>query len=529
MYRHNKFGSLSRRSFLRASGSALVVTSLLSSQTSAALAETPQTAVPFSFESLIHNARQLASQTYTPPAQVGAPFTDLDYDDYRNIRFRERHALWAGPAAQAVLHAYHPGWLFDGTVALFDVSDGMAQPLQFTSDDFIYGDAALAKIPTGTALPGVAGFRINTPLNSEYQFDETLSFLGASYFRALGAGNRYGLSARGLAVNTATSEPEEFPRFSAFWLERPQAGQTQLIFYALLESESVAGAYKFTLTPGHTTVMDVVVELFFRSDVEQLGIAPLTSMYLFGVNDEGGFDDYRTRVHDSEALVVNTDQETLYRVLNNPPQLANSYFTAHSPRSFGLVQRHRSFDDYLDAEARYELRPSLIIEPQGDWGDGMIRLIEIPSDLEGNDNIVAFWTYGRGFKGGDHKSFSYRMHWGSSPAGASSDLARVARTLAGAGGIAGVKPQTDRRKFVIDFEGAVFATLSARDVVAANINIINGTVTGQVLQRVEGHADMWRLVLEVTADGKTAVELRADLVTDERKLTETWTYQWLKE
>ena len=412
MYRHNKFGSLSRRSFLQASGSALAVTALLSSQTNAESVQTSPTAVPFSFESLVQNARQLASQTYTPPAQVGAPFTDLDYDDYRNIRFRERHALWAGPAARAVMHTYHPGWLFDSTVALFDVADGMAQPLRFSSDDFIYGDAALAKIPDGTELPGVAGFRINTPLNSEFQFDETLSFLGASYFRALGAGNRYGLSARGLAVNTAISEPEEFPRFSAFWLERPQPGQTQVTFYALLQSESVAGAYKFALTPGQTTVMDVSVELFFRSDVEQLGVAPLTSMYLFGANDQGGFDDYRPRVHDSEALIVNTDQETLYRVLNNPPQLANSYFAAQSPRSFGLVQRHRSFDDYLDAEARYELRPSLMVEPQGDWGDGTIRLIEIPSDLEGNDNIVAFWTYDRGFKAGDHTSFSYRMHWG---------------------------------------------------------------------------------------------------------------------
>ena len=529
MYRHNKFGSLSRRSFLQASGSALADTALLSSQTNAESVQTSPTAVPFSFESLVQNARQLASQTYTPPAQVGAPFTDLDYDDYRNIRFRERHALWAGPAARAVMHTYHPGWLFDSTVALFDVADGMAQPLRFSSDDFIYGDAALAKIPDGTELPGVAGFRINTPLNSEFQFDETLSFLGASYFRALGAGNRYGLSARGLAVNTAISEPEEFPRFSAFWLERPQPGQTQVTFYALLQSESVAGAYKFALTPGQTTVMDVSVELFFRSDVEQLGVAPLTSMYLFGANDQGGFDDYRPRVHDSEALIVNTDQETLYRVLNNPPQLANSYFAAQSPRSFGLVQRHRSFDDYLDAEARYELRPSLMVEPQGDWGDGTIRLIEIPSDLEGNDNIVAFWTYDRGFKAGDHTSFSYRMHWGSAPAGASSDLARVARTLAGAGGVAGVKPQTDRRKFVIDFEGAVFATLPARDTVSANINITNGTLAGHVLQRVDGHADMWRLVLEVTADGKPAVELRADLVNDERKLTETWTYQWLKE
>jgi glucans biosynthesis protein len=495
---------------------------------SPAFAQATAQPVPFSFEMLVERARQTAAAAYVPPQTLGAPFTDLDYDDYRNVQFNEDSALWAGPGATGVLHAYHPGWLFDSTVSLFEVVGGVATPLTFTSDDFVYYGDAAGKIGAATPLPGVAGFRINMPLNAADRFDEVVSFLGASYFRALGKDNRYGISARGLAVNTATSEAEEFPRFSAFWLERPAIGSASVTFYALLESESVAGAYRFVLTPGETTTMDVTTELFFRQDVAQLGIAPLTSMFLFGLNDRGGFDDYRTRVHDSEALIINSANDTLFRVLNNPEQLANSYFSAQSPKSFGLVQRHRAFDDYLDAGAHYELRPSLMVEPQGDWGSGMIRLIEIPSDLEANDNIVAFWIPQDSYTAGSSANVSYRLNWGMNPLSARSELAQVFRTLAGHGGVSGVKPRTDERKFVIDFEGGPLAKPSGEQVVEAQISVLGGEVLQQTLQRVEGHDAMWRLVMEVAADDDATVELRANLAAGERPLTETWVYQWRK-
>jgi glucans biosynthesis protein len=455
---------LSRRSFLLRGTSTFATMAAAAHMASPAFAQATAQPVPFSFEMLVERARQTAAAAYVPPQTLGAPFTDLDYDDYRNVQFNEDSALWAGPGATGVLHAYHPGWLFDSTVSLFEVVGGVATPLTFTSDDFVYYGDAAGKIGAATPLPGVAGFRINMPLNAADRFDEVVSFLGASYFRALGKDNRYGISARGLAVNTATSEAEEFPRFSAFWLERPAIGSASVTFYALLESESVAGAYRFVLTPGETTTMDVTTELFFRQDVAQLGIAPLTSMFLFGLNDRGGFDDYRTRVHDSEALIINSANDTLFRVLNNPEQLANSYFSAQSPKSFGLVQRHRAFDDYLDAGAHYELRPSLMVEPQGDWGSGMIRLIEIPSDLEANDNIVAFWIPQDSYTAGSSANVSYRLNWGMNPLSARSELAQVFRTLAGHGGVSGVKPRTDERKFVIDFEGGPLAKPSGEQV-----------------------------------------------------------------
>jgi glucans biosynthesis protein len=519
---------LSRRSFLLRGTSTFATMAAAAHIGSPAFAQATAQPVPFSFEMLVERARQTAAAAYVPPQTLGAPFTDLDYDDYRNVQFNEDSALWAGPGATGVLHAYHPGWLFDSTVSLFEVVGGVATPLTFTSDDFVYYGDAAGKIGAATPLPGVAGFRINMPLNAADRFDEVVSFLGASYFRALGKDNRYGISARGLAVNTATSEAEEFPRFSAFWLERPAIGSASVTFYALLESESVAGAYRFVLTPGETTTMDVTTELFFRQDVAQLGIAPLTSMFLFGLNDRGGFDDYRTRVHDSEALIINSANDTLFRVLNNPEQLANSYFSAQSPKSFGLVQRHRAFDDYLDAGAHYELRPSLMVEPQGDWGSGMIRLIEIPSDLEANDNIVAFWIPQDSYTAGSSANVSYRLNWGMNPLSARSELAQVFRTLAGHGGVSGVKPRTDERKFVIDFEGGPLAEPFGEQVVEAQISVLGGEVLQQTLQRVEGHDAMWRLVMEVAADDDATVELRANLAAGERPLTETWVYQWRK-
>lgn len=521
----------SRRTFLRGGLSAAALAAVLPSARLAAQQATASAgdAVPFDYDTLIARAKTMAGSDYEPIAPLGAPFADLDYDAYRNIQFKEDRALWAGPAATAVLHAYHPGWLFDTTVQLFEVAEGRARPLVFTTDDFNYYGKAAELMPAGTDLPGVAGFRLNAPLNAPDRYDEVVSFLGASYFRALGAGNRYGLSARGLAVNTATSEEEEFPMFTAFWLERPAPGDNAIRFYALLDSQSVVGAYRFVLTPGETTTMDVTTDLFFRNDVAQLGIAPLTSMFLFGPNDRGHFDDYRERVHDSEALVINTEANTLYRVLNNPPRLANSYFSTPAPQSFGLVQRHRGFDDYLDAGAHYEMRPSLMVQPLDDWGTGNVRLIEIPSELEANDNIVAFWIPAGDFKGGDEKRLSYRLLWGAEPAGASSQLAQVSRTLAGNGGVGGLKPRTDRRKFVIDFEGAPLGEPIEDSPVSAQVDVVGGTLTQEVLQKVDGHDHMWRLVIEVVADNNATVELRAHLGAGDRPLTETWVYQWLKE
>ncbi len=483
---------------------------------------------PFTFEWLADRMRRASQEAYQPPQSVDGVFGNLDYDSYRLIQFDPAHARWSEEGSGFVLHAHPMGWLFDTPVALNEIVDGKAHRLTFNTNDFIYYGNLDERIPDDTPLPGVAGFRLNAPLNRNDRLDEVVSFLGASYFRALGRNNLYGLSARGLAVNTATDWEEEFPAFREFWLERPAPGADQVVVYAALDSELVAGAYRFVIIPGEITRIDVTARLFFRRDVRQLGVAPLTSMFLFGPNDPGDFHDYRHSVHDSEALLVNSGGQSFYRPLNNPPRLANSYLTSDGPSSFGLVQRSRDFDDYLDAHARYERRPSLMVEPVGNWGRGTIRLIEIPSELEANDNVVAYWVPEGQVRGGDELEFNYRLHWGSRPPGSQPRYARVLRTLVGHGGVAGAPAGSERQKFVVDFVGASLAELSEDTEVTPRVTASNGEIAETTLERI-GDGGLWRLVIEAGAASGAVVEIRADLYEGDTRLTETWLYQWVKE
>ncbi|WP_245848483.1 glucan biosynthesis protein [Actibacterium ureilyticum] len=494
--------------------------------------DTPATELPqgqaFSYDWLTETMRAAAAQPPKAAEKVGGFLAEFDYDDYQRVRFRRDKVRWAEPENTPFhLNAFHLGWLFNEPVHLNEVVDGVATPMRFSTDDFDYADVK-AEIPGNFEMPGVAGFRLMTPLNRADHFDELAAFLGASYFRALGRDTVYGLSARGLAVNTGMSGGEEFPRFTDFWLDRPMPGAETVTVHAALRSRSVTGAYRFVLRPGATTVVDVTARLFLREDVQQLGVAPLTSMFLFGGADPGAFEDFRPAVHDSDHLILNTRAgETFVRPLVNPGRLGNSYLAAENPVSFGLVQRERDFDQYLDAQAHYERRPSLMVEPVGDWGEGTVRLLEIPSDLEGNDNIVAYWVPGGDARKGDSFELSYRLHWGLNPPGdRARDLAQILRTRVGKGGVAGVEGETDRVKFVIDFEGGLLSELSREADVTSKVTVIRGDLKQAILSPIEG-TSMWRLVIEaVPAGEKTSMELQAALSGYGRLLSETWLYQW---
>lgn len=523
---------LSRRQLLtRMAGSAAVLPFALTASGPALGQEAPQDApqsMPFSFEALTEQMRQRASEAPQEPSEMDGPLAALGYDDYQHIQFNPDRARWSDPKSFFRLNAFAPGWLFKDPVAVYEVADGNATPVGFSMDDFIFHAPVDQKVPQDLALPGVAGIRLNAPLNRADVFDEVVAFLGASYFRALGRGNRYGLSARGLAVNTALAPGEEFPRFTSFYLEKPAAGETKTVIYATLESTSVTGAYRFVVQPGEETIMDVTARLFLREDVQQLGIAPLTSMFLFGGVDAGEFDDFRPAVHDSEALVLVTGEDTFYRPLKNPERLSSSYLWAYNPKGFGLVQRNRNFDEYLDAQARYDLRPSLMIEPLGDWGEGSVRLVEIPSDLEVNDNIVAFWVPETTFAKGSSYELSYRMRWGMEAGYGQQELAKILRSRAGQGGVAGTEPAKGRRKFVIDFTGGLLTELTGETEVTPSVTATDGEIVETILSRVEG-TGIWRLVVEIAAKDAELVEIKANLSGYGRTLSETWLYQWVIE
>ncbi|MCD7059147.1 glucan biosynthesis protein [Pelagibacterium xiamenense] len=495
----------------------------------------PQEAAPpageaFSFDILTEAMRARAAESFTSAAIELPPFmADMDYDAYRHIHFRPDQARWSDETSPFRMHAFHLGWLYNEPVHLYEVADGQAVPFSFTTADFDYRGDLADSVADDTQLPGVAGFRLNYPLNRPDLFDEVIAFVGASYFRALGRGNFYGLSARGLAINTGLSESEEFPRFSAFYLERPTPGARNVVVNAALESQSATGALRFDIRPGAETVIDVTARFFFRRDVEQIGIAPMTSMFLYAENNRARFDDFRPQVHDSNGLkILRNDGDVLWRALNNPPRLASSYFAETNPRAFGLFQRDRNFDDYQDAGAHYERRPSLLIEPLGDWGEGKVRLVEIPSDMETNDNIVAFWVPEQGVAAGDEREYRYRMRWGNLDADPSADLAYVLETRTGHGGVSGVENEPDLRKFVVDFKGGKLGRLPAETETPPEpvVSITGGEIVHTALAKIDG-TDVWRLVIDVRFTGEQTIELVAHVAGFNQRLTETWLYQWM--
>ena len=370
---------------------------------------------PFSVAALRARARALAGESYTPPNEtLPRALVELGYDRYRDIRFRPQMALWREEGLPFQAQFFHLGSYFTVPTHIHVVDGGTAREVLYTGDLFDYGANEFAE-PFPETL-GFAGFRLHYPLNRPDHHDELAVFLGASYFRSLARGQQYGLSARGLAIDTALPKGEEFPIFREFWLERPGPGAGQVVIHALLDSPSAAGAYSFTITPGDTTVMDVSAMVYPRQRIERMGIAPLTSMYFFGENDRLGVDDFRPQVHDSDGLSMWTGGgEWIWRPLVNPQRLRVSAYSDVNPRGFGLLQRTRDFDEYQDLEAHYERRPSLWVEPIGGWGRGVVQLVEIPTLEEIHDNIVAFWVPEAPVEPGSEWPLAYRLHWCAEP------------------------------------------------------------------------------------------------------------------
>ncbi|MGV8854673.1 MAG: glucan biosynthesis protein [Devosia sp.] len=485
--------------------------------------------IAFDFDSFSARMQATAAAPFAAVAAAIPPALQaLDYDSYRLIQYRETASKWASDNLGYRLQAFHLGWLYIEPVKVFEIDSGIATRIDFSAADFQYHDSSVENALEAD-FPGVAGLRVNHPINHPENFDELATFLGASYFRSLGRDNIYGLSARGVVLNSWVNLPEEFPRFSEFYVQKPQDGGP-LTIYAALESQSATGAFRFVITPASQTVqetmMDVTARLYFRNDINELGVAPLTSMFLYAEANRSGFDDYRPQVHDSNGLLVERESgEVLWRALNNGTTLGNSYLQETNPKAFGLYQRGRDFESYQDAGAHYELRPSVRVEPAGQWGQGMVRLIEIPARLEADDNIVAFWIPAEPALAGQSREFAYRLIWGNLDPDGSADTAYVAETRAGAGGVSGVKNAANLRKFVVDFKGSALDRLPEGTPIDVLTTLDGGVVRHSVLSRIDANA-AWRLVLDVETEGDAPLELKAYLVGLGKKLTETWLYQW---
>ena len=481
------------------------------------------------FSVIESQAKELAEKPYAAPDGSVLPewTTALTYDQYRDIRFNPDRALWAGDESPFRAMLFHPGYLFREPVMLNEFTATHQQRLRLAEAYFNYGKL----VPEHDDLPpegGFSGFRLHAPLNRPGVFDELIAVQGASYWRALGKSQRYGISSRGLALNTGVDgTEEEFPAFREFWLGKPAKEDTAAVFYALLDGPSYSGAYAFKVEPGEDTVVSVRAVLFARAAVKRLGVAPMSSMFWFGENSRRRFDDFRPEVHDSDGLAIRSGSgERIWRPLaNDSGRLEFSSFKMDKCDGFGLLQRDRRFAAFEDGEAAYHLRPSLWIEPTSDWGAGQVVLMEIPTDNELSDNAVAMWEPATTPQPGQRVEFSYKQHWtmAEDPAGAGG---HVVATRTGVH-----KWQPEQRTVIVEFAGGGLDKLGDKTPEPAVQILGEGAakakVQGVAVQALgPGH---WRLAFQLAPaveGGKLAdvgpLELRAGLKLGGDYLTETW-------
>jgi glucan biosynthesis protein len=479
-------------------------------------ADTQPAPAKFSTQTVIDMAEKLSQSPFRPPTQAPDTLANMDYSTYRQINFQQRAAIWGDTPTQFAIQLFAPGFLYKKLVDIDIVENGRSAPIKVTESSFKVPRESIAK-----ALAQVgkyAGFRLHFPLNTRDYKDEFVVFQGASYFRAVSKGQQYGLSARGLAIDVAQAQGEEHPIFTHFWIERPGKNQQSIVVHALLDSESVTGAYRFGIYPDDPSRMDVSAVLFPRRDIRHVGLAPLTSMFMHSPLVPTKTPDYRPAVHDSEALAIATGSgEHLWRPLNNPANLQISAFMDEHPKGFGLIQRHRDFAYYQDLEANYHKRPSAWIEPKGDWGKGQVELVEIPSDSESNDNIVVYWLPAGGLKKGERFDFAYRLIWPDDI----DPMPEKVRVIRSAGG---QKLFGDHREMVIDFSDI---DPDSVDDIHVDASISQGRIVETVLQ-ANPETGGARLFVSFDTQGADVAELRVQLRKAGVALSETWLYRWLK-
>lgn len=482
----------------------------------------------FGYAEVKGKARALAETPYrSHEGELPEAVQSLSWDDYQQLKYKKDHALWTDDESRFRAELFHLGLFFRTPVAIYELANGKVREMEYDPGMFEYGKTGLH----GDDLPkdlGFAGFRLQ--YHKDWERD-VVAFLGASYFRAVGGAMQYGLSARGLAVDTALPRPEEFPMFTHYWLQKPAPGSDTVTVYALLDSPSVTGAYRFDITPGQTLVMRVDAAIYPRKPIERLGIAPLTSMYMVGENDRRMDYDWRPEIHDSDGLAMHTGAgEWIWRPLVNPRTLRFNAYSDNNPRGFGLLQRDLKFDHYQDDGVFYDKRPSVWVEPAGNWGAGSVQLVEIPTIDETFDNIVALWNPAQPVEPGQELLYSYTLHWGTTPP-TPPRLAHTVDTFTGLGGVIGKKREYYSKRFAVDFAGGELADLDADTEVTPVITASAGRVevtSARPLHAIAGYRAMFDIVPpeDTHHNADEPINLRLYLEADGKPLSETWMYQW---
>ncbi len=483
-----------------------------------------QALAAFSYQDVVTKAKELAEKTYKAPEPVPKFMRELGFHDYQNIRFNPDKSLWRESNPNFQVMFLPPGLFYTHPVTVNVVDAQGVKEAEFRKNYFTFADPELEKrVPPDL---GFAGFKLTYPFHKPDVHNQFLVFAGASYFRGVGKENAWGISGRGIAVDTGLPSGEEFPSFVEFWLLRPSPKDSSMTFYGLLDGKSLTGAYKFVVTPGEATELKVSATLFPRRSVELLGIAPLTSMFFYGENTSRPQGEWRAEVHDSDGLLIHDGQtsEWLWRPLINPRSLQMDYFHTENVRGFGLIQRDPNFSHYQDLGARYEQRPSAWVEPQGDWGKGHVVLVQLPTPDETNDNIVAFWRPSAPVKPNEAMTYSYRVQFGG-PGIAKETMGKAMNTFIGDGDRIGGGDVPGSYRIIVDFAGGPMDKLSRRAAVVGSVTPLEGTELVEQFVEYNEPQKVWRLSILAKPAADRPLSLRAFLSEGERALTETWTYR----
>ncbi len=529
-------GKFDRRQILKAAAGVSAVACLADRAAYAAESSAEQkiqfgVSQPFSFDALQSLASQLAGRAYVKTPIVEPQILDaIDYDQYQKIKFRPERSIKLDRDGRMPVQLFHCGRYAPDPVRIHVVEGGNAREVVYAQSLFDIPEGHPAwRLGTDT---GFAGFRVMAPdLKTDW-----FAAMGASYFRTSGPYNQYGLSARGIAIDTAMPTPEEFPHFSHYWLEGATADSTApLTIYALLDGPSLTGAYRMRTERTtdtrdvHRITMEIDAVVFARKAVTRIGIAPFSSMFWYGEASRKQSADWRPEIHDSDGLAILTGSgERIWRPISNPPRVMTSTFVDQDVKGFGLLQRDRDFVHYLDDGVFYERRPSVWVEPLEPFGRGAVQLVEIPTDDETADNIVAYWTPEEPLQAGQRRAWRYRLSWLDDIPFPQS-VARATGTWSGLGGRPGHKRPDGVRKFVIDYQGAVFEGLGRTDGVELVVTASRGEISNSYNHPVVNQQQRWRAFFDIYGKGTEPVDLRAFLRRGDTALSETWIYQYFPE
>jgi glucans biosynthesis protein len=507
---------LKRREVLRLAGGVAALTALSARPGRAQQGQSPDEVLPFSATFVADLARNLAAKPFSAPSSdLPSALNGLNVDAYAGIKAKEERFLWAQDPSGFAIEPLHRGFVFTTPMQIHMVEDGLSRRLAYDSGSFDFGAIKLGSAPAGLDF---SGFRIHQR-DDNGKLHEIAMFQGATFFRALAPGQSYGVTARGLSVQAGDSRGEEFPIFRAVWIEKPTRANNVVVIHALLDSDSLTGAYRFTVHPGDAVIIDTECSLFPRVNIDNFGLGTMSATCLFNDIDRRGADDLRDAAAEVSGLQILTGaDEWVWRPVANRNALQISEFIDRNPHGFGFIQRGRDFTDYHDEAQHWERRPSVWIEPIGDWGAGSVELLEIPSDAESAQNIIAFWRGKPGLVKGQQADFAYRQFWCWTPPSRPPLSAAVAsRGGRGANG--------RQRRFLVDFRGEALADPVRVANLKANLIASSGKVVAVEFFPTPA-VKSCQVQFDIEIAGDKPCELRLTLEAQGAPISETWLYRW---